>query len=53
MFQLLTSIEVSNLQLLTKNENHNKGGRVSNGIGRNGQIKYTYYYGNFFDDEEE
>lgn len=50
--QLIELCRISNLQLLTKNENHKKGGRISNGIGRNGQIKYTYYYGNFFDEEE-
>lgn len=33
-----------NLQLLTKEDNHIKGGRMSNGIGKNGKVKYEYYY---------
>lgn len=37
-----------NLQLLTKEENHRKGGKMSNGIGANGKVKYVYYNPNIF-----
>lgn len=33
-----------NLQLLTKKDNHIKGGKLSNGRGKNGKVKYEYYY---------
>lgn len=50
--QVLKLCKIGNLHLLSKNENHRKGGRVSNGIGRNGRIKYTYCY-DFLDDDDE
>lgn len=50
--QVLELCKIGNLRLLSKNENHRKGGRVSNGIGRNGRIKYIYCY-DFFDDDDE
>ena len=49
---VLKLCQIWNLQLLKKNDNHRKGGRVSNGIGRNRRIKYTYCY-DFFDDDDE
>ena len=39
-----------NLCLLTKEENHRKGGKMANGIGKNGKVKYTYFsVSNIFD----
>lgn len=51
--QMLKLCRISNLHLLTKEENHRKGGRLSNGIGKNGQVKYEYYYGDFFNDDDD
>lgn len=51
--QMLKLCRISNLHLLTKEENHRKGGKLSNGIGKNGQVKYEYYYGDFFDDDDD
>lgn len=50
--QLIKLCRISNLQLLTKKENHRKGSKVSNGIGKNGRVKYKYFYDDYFDDEE-
>ena len=40
------------LQLLPEEENRRKGGKMSNGIGKNGKVIYEYYDPHWFDEDE-